>query len=147
MKDFQIDETLGFLVNRTAIVMRQRLETEFKRRGYKITAEEWVLLNRLWQADGRTQKYLAESTVRDQTTVTRLVDRLEKKGLVKRVPDPADRRIVLARLTAKGRKLEGALIPIALSTVIARAGAGIARRDMATTLKTLRRVLDNLLEE
>lgn len=39
------------------------------------------------------------------TSVTNAVDRLEKQGLVRRVPDSGDRRRVLAEITAEGREL------------------------------------------
>lgn len=146
MKDFILDESLGFLVNRIAIILRQNLEAEFKKQKYDITAEEWVLLNRLWQKDRRTQTDLAETTIRDQTTVTRLVDRMESKGLVTREQSQEDRRIVLACLTAKGRRLEEKLIPIAV-TLLRKAAGEVSQKDRETTLKTLRTVLENLLQE
>jgi DNA-binding MarR family transcriptional regulator len=43
-----------------------------------------------------------------------LVDRLEKAGLVKRLPNPQDRRAYLIHLTPRGEKLEKTLAPIAL---------------------------------
>jgi DNA-binding MarR family transcriptional regulator len=41
------------------------------------------------------------------TGITKLVDRLERDGLVVRIPNPADRRGTLARLTPEGKKLAG----------------------------------------
>lgn len=38
-------------------------------------------------------------------TITRLVQELQREGLVERLPDPADRRITRVRATAKGRRL------------------------------------------
>jgi DNA-binding MarR family transcriptional regulator len=46
---------------------------------------------------------LAEKIACVKSNVTQLVDRLENEGLVKRVPDPADRRSVLAEVTVEGR--------------------------------------------
>jgi DNA-binding MarR family transcriptional regulator len=48
---------------------------------------------------------LAEIVVRTTGGMTKIIDRLERLGLVKRTPDPVDRRGVLVRLTAKGRRL------------------------------------------
>lgn len=48
---------------------------------------------------------LAETLVRTSGGMTKTVDRLERLGFVRRSPDPRDRRGVLVRLTAKGRRL------------------------------------------
>lgn len=50
-------------------------------------------------------KELEEFFCAAQSTVAGLVSRLEKKGLIEAVPDPADRRVKLARLTEEGVKL------------------------------------------
>jgi DNA-binding MarR family transcriptional regulator len=48
---------------------------------------------------------LAEAAVRTTGGMTKIVDRLERRGLVERVPDPADRRGVLVGLTEDGREI------------------------------------------
>ena len=48
---------------------------------------------------------LAEAAVRTTGGMTKIVDRLERRGLVERTPDPADRRGVLVGLTEDGREL------------------------------------------
>ena len=48
---------------------------------------------------------LADAAVRTTGGMTKIVDRLERRGLVRRVPDPSDRRGVLIQITADGREL------------------------------------------
>ena len=55
---------------------------------------------------------LAKQIRRTKSTVTTLVEKLERNGYVERVPDPADSRGVLVRLTDKGRALEPAFTAI-----------------------------------
>lgn len=55
---------------------------------------------------------LAKRIRRTRSTVTTLVEKLERNGYVERVPDPADSRGVLVRLTDKGRALEPAFTAI-----------------------------------
>ena len=50
---------------------------------------------------------LAEAAVRTTGGMTKIVDRLERRGLVERTPDPSDRRGVLIGLTEEGRELSG----------------------------------------
>jgi DNA-binding MarR family transcriptional regulator len=53
---------------------------------------------------------LAQVSVTKQPTVTRLLDRMEAQGYVKRVPHETDRRVTLIRITPRGQKLVLALI-------------------------------------
>lgn len=59
----------------------------------------------------RTPAELAEAAGVTRATMTGLVDTLERDGLVKREPDPADRRTISVRLTAKGEKFLGEFLP------------------------------------
>mgnify|MGYP003004385347 CR=1 FL=1 len=52
--------------------------------------------------------WLAKQVHRTKSTVTALVEKLERNGYVLRIPDPEDSRGVLVRLTDKGRALEPA---------------------------------------
>src|SRR5262245_2228291 len=59
-------------------------------------------------ADGpRTAGQLAEATGLSSAATTTLVDRLQTRGLVRRVPDPSDRRKVLAAVTEQGQEITG----------------------------------------
>lgn len=60
----------------------------------------------LWQQDGISLRELANKTGLAATTLTSMVDRMEKAGLVCRVPDKKDRRKTLLALTEKAKSLE-----------------------------------------
>ena len=72
-----------------------------------LTMQQNRVLILLAHAEGYTLslKALEERFCAAQSTVAGLVSRLEKKGLIEAVPDPADRRVKLARLTEEGIKL------------------------------------------
>jgi len=106
-----IDESLGFIISRTHRKLTNHLTRKFK--PYDITPEQWGVLNRLWEKDGISQKNLSEITIKDQTTLTRILDKLEYKGLIKRQTSPDDRRSFLVFLTGAGRDLQDKLVPIA----------------------------------
>lgn len=142
----KIDKALGFVVNRTAYILYKRLAARFGKRHVEVTPAEWALLNRLWERDGQHPGELAESTIRDRTTTTRILDSMEKKGLIVRKLDRQDRRLMLVSMTSKGRKLETVLPPIA-QEVLQEATAGISQRDLEVTFRTLRRIQDNLVAE
>jgi len=106
-----VEESLGFIINRTNQKLSNYLTRKFK--PYDITPEQWGLLNQLWEKDEITQKELSEKSIKDQTTITRILDKLEWKGLVRRQTSLEDRRSYLIFLTDMGRNLESKLVPIA----------------------------------
>lgn len=72
-----------------------------------ITLAQWVVLSGLWQKDGLTVRELAEYTGNDLPATSRILDRMEEKGLLDRVAHPDDRRAVLVRLSGTGEALRG----------------------------------------
>jgi DNA-binding MarR family transcriptional regulator len=71
----------------------------------RLTIPQYFILSLLSEKDGRPFKELADELACTRATVTGIVDTLEKKGLVTRNPNLADRRSLLVRLTEKGRAL------------------------------------------
>lgn len=67
-----------------------------------ITYPQYLVLQTLWEEDGRTIGAIAERLALDPSTVTPLVKRLEAGGIVTRTRNPADERQVQVRLTARG---------------------------------------------
>ncbi|MGC8971573.1 MAG: MarR family winged helix-turn-helix transcriptional regulator [bacterium] len=64
------------------------------------------ILSMLWEKDGLTQKEIAEKLRLKPSTVTAVLKRMEKAGLLKREPDPKDMRVSRVYLTKKGRDLK-----------------------------------------
>lgn len=77
-----------------------------------MTTEQWAVLNRLADEDGITQKLLAVRAEKDQTNITRILDQLERKGLVERRANETDRRSFLTFITEQGKALNDILTPI-----------------------------------
>lgn len=125
----------------------QRLRTvtyqEFNQHGLEITPEQWIVLVRLWQRDGRTVSELSESTQRDKPTMSRILDSMEAHGLVRRTADAKDARTRVIELTREGKGMRKKLVPIAKS-LVARLEAGVSEADLQVTRRTLRRMFENL---
>jgi len=139
-----LNHPLGFIVNRTAYIMRMRMREKLQREGYSLTPEECAFIHHLWQEDGQTQSQLANSTIRERTTTTRILDGLVRKGLVERRGHPDDRRKVCAWLTKKGLQLRDRLLPVALQ-MAKHATNGLSAKDIETTMRTLSQIQNNLL--
>lgn len=142
---YQLQDSLGHLVHRTALAMAGRLNRNFAAAGFGVTAEQWKVLVRLWDAEGLTHGELSERIGKNKASITRLVDGLERRGLVQRVAGCADRRCKRVLLTDAGRALRQGLMTEVQRT-LAEAQAGIPPEHMALCKDVLRSVLDNLLE-
>lgn len=102
-----LENSVGFLMSRTHAKMKNNLNNALK--SYHVTVEQWVLLNRLWEQDGISQKALSEKCLKDQPTTTRILDKLEKRRLICRKADPEDRRAFLIHLTPEGLTIRNPL--------------------------------------
>lgn len=97
---------------RTAFVLIDAFEATIKRFG--ITSTQYNVLRIL---RGAGEKGLCRNEVRDRLLnrmpdATRLLDRMERNGLISRAREAEDRRLVTTRLTRKGRELVDELDPI-----------------------------------
>ena len=140
---FTLDESLGFLINRTAVRLKRELHQAFKAHNYKITPEQWAILNRLWEQEGLSQVELAELTFKDKPNVTRMLEVMEREGWVFRQPDEEDRRAYKVFLTEAGRGLKDKLIPLA-EGVLERGQRGLTAEDIAQAKRVLNLIYDNL---
>lgn len=77
---------------------------------YDLIPEQAGILRRLGEQDGISQKELAIRAAKDQRNITRLLDQLEKKKLVRREHNKEDRRSFLAYLTEDGKEINKKII-------------------------------------
>lgn len=132
-----------FRINRLSFSLRKELARRFTQAGHAISPEEWAVLLVLWSGEPRTPGSLSDESFRDPTTVTRLIDRMVKKGLVARSENPDDRRRSDISLTPLGHEMEGVLVPIAFG-MIAQATDGVSPEDLDAVHRTLGRIQENL---
>jgi len=106
-----------------------------------IAPSEWRVLATLASGEPTSIGRLAEIVVMKQPTVTRVLDRMEATGHVKRVAHDADRRITLVTITERGEQLTRKLIPLAReheARVLAPLGAAHAKMLKETLLELIR---------
>jgi MarR family transcriptional regulator, organic hydroperoxide resistance regulator len=143
--DIIVDNAIGFWIHRVYQASRNEMYRAFRAHGEDITPEQWALLIRLWERDGRTQGELSEATFRDAPTMSRIVDVMEARGLLERRADSADGRARRIHLTPDGRALKKKLVPL-VEDIVGRMVEGIDERALVTTRTALRRMFDNLAE-
>jgi len=138
-----LDQSLGFITNRTANKLRAELAQRFKAAGYDITPDQWSVLSRLLEEDGQPQHVLAQSVAKDKSNVTRIITLMQKKGLVRRDADDTDRRQLNIFITDEGRKITQQLQSIAQS-VIDDAQVDLSTEDVKQTIQVLNHIYKNL---
>ena len=77
-------------------------------RAHGVEMWDYVVLRALEDGPAPTQSELAAAVGRDKTRLIPILDRLEARGLLRRTPDPADRRNRVVALTGDGRALAAA---------------------------------------
>jgi DNA-binding MarR family transcriptional regulator len=96
-------------------------------------------LRRVGDQHGSKPTDLARSSLITTGAMTSRLDRLERSGLIRRMPDPADRRGVLVRLTSQGSKVARQALQelIAANQVFLEPLSGQQRESLASALKRL----------
>jgi DNA-binding MarR family transcriptional regulator len=113
-----------------AHALRERIEP------LGVVPGQFAQLLALYEQDGLTQAELCARVQIEQFTMANPLSRMERDGLVDRVPDPADRRRSPVRLTPRARELEGELA-VAARAVNAAATHGLDEREIAKFMATL----------
>ena len=136
-----LDGYLPYLLNRAGARIATAFSEEVRPLG--ATLQTWRVLAALREREGRRMGDLSETTSIEVSTLTRLVDNMEQKGLVVRRRDAADARAVTLHATPAGRRMTRIILPIAERyEKVALEGFSEAE---ATVLKTaLRRLFDNM---
>ncbi|KHK03686.1 MarR family winged helix-turn-helix transcriptional regulator [Desulfovibrio sp. TomC] len=133
---YDIDRAIGYTVGHAAARIKMALRRAFAAAGHDVTPEQWIVLYRLCETTGMTQVGLGERTVKDKTSITRILDRLETRGLISRRRDARDRRSQRLFPTPEGEDVVRALAPVV------RNFAAIAYADLTDEEATiLRRIL------
>jgi DNA-binding MarR family transcriptional regulator len=131
----------GFLVGRLSRRLSAEMDRRMRERG--ITFAQAAVLSRLWWQDGLMQSDLLEQVGLDASTLTGLLQRMTRQGLVRRKRDGADGRVLRVHLTPRGRALRPVLIPEA-EAVNTWFFHGFSTAERTTFLEFLQRALDNL---
>ena len=136
-----LNDYLPYLLNRAGARIATAFGEEVRPLG--ATLQMWRVLAALREGDGRRMGDLSETTSIEVSTLTRLVDNMEKKGLVARRRDAADARVVALHVTPAGRRLTQRISPIAERyESVALAGFTAAEADILKA--ALRRLYRNM---
>lgn len=140
---FKRGELYSVLTGVASVAIARRLQKNFRQAGLEISVEQWSVLYHLWKEDGLSQQELCVRSFRDKPSITRLIDNMEKQGLVKRMPSSTDRRVNLVMLTDISRQLKDSTTELA-NTTMNEGLDGVTIDEIETVKKVLQQVYDNL---
>lgn len=134
-------QSVGYLMRRALSGFAQEIEAELEPSG--LTSAQWLPLFKLSRGSAGTAAEMARVCELDAGATTRLLDRLEDKGLIQRERSEEDRRVVHLSLTREGKQA-AKVVPEVLSRVHNGALADFSPQEWETLKSLLRRMLTNL---
>lgn len=140
---FRPSELYSFITGVATTAISRRLQKNFKAAGIDLTIEQWSVLYHLWREDGVNQQQLCAMTFKDKPSITRLVDNLERLGMVRREASNDDRRVNIVFLTDDARNIHAKAMQVANDT-LNEALLGTTNGQIEIAKEVLQKVYDNL---
>ena len=137
-----LGDFLPYLTNRVGMIVAEQFGVDALAE-HDLSIAMWRVMAVLASRGSQRQIDLADLTSIEVSTLSRLITRLIRKGLVTRTRSTNSNREVTVRLTPKGQSLVNHLIPIALDFEAA-AIVGLSAKDIAVLKRCLRRMFGNM---
>ena len=138
---FNLEYCIAFITNKynkeITELFNQRLQE------HNITRVQWIALFYIGNNEGITQRDLAQILDSNESSIVRLIDRMEKENIVKREKDPTDRRVTKLFLTEEGMKKRDEILPIG-EKFSKDCIKGISDEDLETFKEVLNKMVKNL---
>ena len=141
-----LNKQVGVFINLVHNRIKQYLSTIFQEHGFNITPEQFLVMDALWNNGVISQQELARIILKDKNSIVKLVDGLEKKGLVVRVADKVDRRKNLIELTDYAWEIKDKVIDAAM-LAINQIIEDIPENKIQVFINVLSKMASNMNEE
>jgi MarR family transcriptional regulator, organic hydroperoxide resistance regulator len=138
------DDRLAHLVKDATRALVRALQMRLAE--HSVSFGHWTFLRILWEGDGLTQRELSEQAGVMEPTTFSALNAMERLGYVTRRQRGGDRKKVYVLLTAKGRRLQQKLVPLA-EEVNRIAVRGVRSNDIAATRGVLLSIIENLARD
>lgn len=145
MFSYDHNQSLGYLGSLVSRMMSNHLSARFQEAGIDMTAEQWGAILVLLNGDPMTQGDLADQLYLEKSSVSRLIDGLEKRGWVVRTKNPHDSRQKLVKPTEKVVDTAERCATIA-KEILDKAHLGMSEEDVQLCNAFLFRIISNLRE-
>ncbi|MHA1915750.1 MAG: MarR family winged helix-turn-helix transcriptional regulator [Promethearchaeota archaeon] len=133
----EIFHLINFLNKKYEKLQRQIVKSE------NLTPPQYSILTELWDSDGKQFKELATACCCSPSTITGIIDTMEKNKLVYREANPNDRRSLLVKLTDKGKKVENTTPPIRI--ILGNCCGGFSPEEVEQLTSLLHKLSDSFV--
>ena len=138
-----LEKQVGVFANILNCRLKKYLAEVFKKNNVNLTAEQYLVMDTLWNEGTLTQQSIAYIIQKDKNSVTQFIDNLEKKGLVRRATDKNDRRVNNIVVTKAGLQLKDSTKQLAIDSMndILK---DIPEQDLNTFVSVIQKICDNI---
>ena len=142
-KTMKFEKTLIPNLGKTAKLAGYYFIDTFHENGIELSKEQWLVLKKLNDKDGQTHNDLASITNRSKTSLTRLINTMEKKGLVYRALSIKDKRVNHIHLSDFGKQTFLVSLPV-LEKMMSELQENISQDDLAKSIEVLGQIQHNI---
>jgi len=143
--EINFENSIAPWLGKTVKTVDYFLQEELKNNNLDLTKEQMIVLKKLHDQDGLNQNELAFLTLRNKSSLTRLLVKMEKKNYIKRVQFKNDKRINKVYLTATGKEIFEKTRPT-IKHIIDTVEKGISALEKEQLIKTLKKIQINLTD-
>ena len=144
LDNYQISESIGYLLKRSHLLLAAAIDQELA--PYDLTIQQFSILMMIKERNCNTAADIARETASDTGAVTRILDRMEAKDILRRVRSVADRRVINIELTERGR-LVTEKMPVVAINVLNRHFKDFSADELSTLKTLLRKLISNVSAE
>ena len=142
-KNLKSDIDISLLMSQVDRLCTKKFGQNAQKFGINISQDQWLVLGPVWKNEGISQKDIAEYCGKDKTSVTKIIDTLEKRNLMVRYPDQIDQRIKRVILSNKGKELMKNAMPI-MEQTRNEVRKGISDQEIGLFKTVLSKIYNNL---
>ncbi|MFM9986107.1 MAG: MarR family winged helix-turn-helix transcriptional regulator [Flavobacteriales bacterium] len=137
-----LNEVVLFLIDQTSKMARQYSQKEFDLLNLEITVEQWILLKLVDQHEGKTQGEIANISFRDPASISRTLDILEKKGMIRRGGVKESKKKKIVQLTKEGKYFILQTMPL-IDHMRSKGIKGLSQTEVESLMNLLLRMQKN----
>ena len=141
--EYIFTESIGMLCSLVSKQIGGKLVERFKKEGFQLDSFEWTVISFLVNLGSQTQSQLVEVTGKNKVAVTRLINRLISKDLVRKTEMRNDKRYNIVGITKEGRNLYAELISY-VEDILEQSYKNIDKDELNTCLSVLKKVKINI---
>ena len=139
-KTFEPTSSVGYLVNRVRTSLFNAIDQELA--PLEVTSAQYIIMAQLFYGMAESPSQICQSISYDPGAMTRMIDRLEAKGVIRRVRHPQDRRAITLELTDEGKAVFPKL-RLSVINVMNRFLKGFTKSEARQLEGLLQRVIAN----